>query len=223
MPVDALAEILSNTRLAPDYNVVTFRAPQIAALAAPGQFVMVRCAQGLDPVLRRPFSIFEHVRDPEGRLVGLRRHDPADVAVPDALDGRVGVLHGVGVPVVQAMVARPPQRPLLGGREPAERQDELEHPGRLVGPVGEVAVVAAGDEEHPHPEGDEQELPVGPPDAREDRQHRDEVDEGERDGRHRAEALGGQSVRVGGQRVPLDGARPVPVVGVGRERAMAGH
>jgi dihydroorotate dehydrogenase electron transfer subunit len=71
MPVDALAEILSNTRLAPDYNVVTFRAPQIAGLAAPGQFVMVRCAQGLDPVLRRPFSIFEHVRDPEGRLVGL--------------------------------------------------------------------------------------------------------------------------------------------------------
>src|SRR4051812_36898556 len=54
MPLDVLAEILSNTPLAPDYNVVTFRAPQIAEAAAPGQFVMVRCAQGLDPVLRRP-------------------------------------------------------------------------------------------------------------------------------------------------------------------------
>lgn len=71
MPVDVLAEILSNTRLAPDYNVVTFRAPAIAEQAAPGQFVMVRCAQGLDPILRRPFSIFEHVRDSEGRIVGL--------------------------------------------------------------------------------------------------------------------------------------------------------
>jgi dihydroorotate dehydrogenase electron transfer subunit len=32
---------------------------------------MVRCAQGLDPLLRRPFSIFEHVRDREGRVTGL--------------------------------------------------------------------------------------------------------------------------------------------------------
>jgi len=71
MPLDILAEILSNRLLAPDYNVVTFSAPQIAEQAAPGQFVMVRCADGLDPILRRPFSIFEHVRDASGRIIGL--------------------------------------------------------------------------------------------------------------------------------------------------------
>ena len=33
------------------------RAPEIAALAQPGQFVMVRCGQGYDMLLRRPLSI----------------------------------------------------------------------------------------------------------------------------------------------------------------------
>jgi dihydroorotate dehydrogenase electron transfer subunit len=103
MPVDVLSEILSNTRLAPDYNVVTFRAPQIAALAEPGQFVMVRCAQGLDPVLRRPFSIFEHVRDTDGRIVGLsilnKRVGAGTSRLYDARPGdRLSVLGPLGRP-----------------------------------------------------------------------------------------------------------------------------
>ena len=71
MPVDVLAEVMSNTPLAPDYNVITVAAPAIAERAAPGQFVMIRTAAGLDPLLRRPFSIFEHVRDDDGRLTGI--------------------------------------------------------------------------------------------------------------------------------------------------------
>jgi dihydroorotate dehydrogenase electron transfer subunit len=71
MPVDVLAEVVSNTPLAPDYNVVTLTAPAIADRADPGQFVMIRTAAGLDPLLRRPFSIFEHVRDGQGRLTGI--------------------------------------------------------------------------------------------------------------------------------------------------------
>lgn len=71
MPVDELAEVVSNTRLAPDYNVVTFAAPAIAEHAGPGQFVMVKTAAGLDPLLRRPFSIFEHVRDDRGNLTAI--------------------------------------------------------------------------------------------------------------------------------------------------------
>ncbi|MEO8482542.1 MAG: dihydroorotate dehydrogenase electron transfer subunit [Acidobacteriota bacterium] len=105
MPVDVLAEILSNTRLAPDYNVVTFRAPQIADMAAPGQFVMVRCAQGLDPMLRRPFSIFEHVRDAEGRIVGLsilnKRVGAGTSRLYDVTAGeRLSVLGPLGRPFV---------------------------------------------------------------------------------------------------------------------------
>lgn len=71
MPVDILAEVVSNTRLAPDYNVVALAAPGIAEQAAPGQFVMVKAATGLDPLLRRPFSIFEHLRDAGGALGGI--------------------------------------------------------------------------------------------------------------------------------------------------------
>ena len=71
MPVDVLAEVVANTPLAPDYNVLTLAAPAIAKHAAPGQFVMIRTAAGLDPLLRRPFSIFEHVRAADGRLVGI--------------------------------------------------------------------------------------------------------------------------------------------------------
>jgi dihydroorotate dehydrogenase electron transfer subunit len=71
MPVDVLAEVTSNTRLAADYNVITFRAPAIVEQAAPGQFVMVKTSTGLDPLLRRPFSIFEHVRNGSGEAVGF--------------------------------------------------------------------------------------------------------------------------------------------------------
>jgi dihydroorotate dehydrogenase electron transfer subunit len=71
MPVDVLAEVVSNTRLAPDYNVVTLAAPAVAERAGPGQFVMVKTSEGLDPLLRRPFSIFEHTRDSRGHLTGI--------------------------------------------------------------------------------------------------------------------------------------------------------
>jgi dihydroorotate dehydrogenase electron transfer subunit len=71
MPVEVLAEVTDNIRLAPDYNVVRFKAPAIAAVATPGQFVMVKTSDGLDPLLRRPFSIFEHTRDERGTLTGL--------------------------------------------------------------------------------------------------------------------------------------------------------
>lgn len=70
MPADVEARVLSNTRLSPDYNVIALAAPGIAAAAAPGQFVMVKPGRGLDPLLRRPFSVFEVLRD-GGRVTGL--------------------------------------------------------------------------------------------------------------------------------------------------------
>lgn len=71
MPVDIPAAVISNTRLTPDYNVLALAAPGIATRAAPGQFVMVKTTPGLDPLLRRPFSIFEILRDAEGTPVGI--------------------------------------------------------------------------------------------------------------------------------------------------------
>jgi len=66
MPVDVVATVLDNTQLADDYNVLRLAAPEIAAQAAPGQFVMVKPAAGVDPLLRRPFSVFEVIRDEHG-------------------------------------------------------------------------------------------------------------------------------------------------------------
>jgi dihydroorotate dehydrogenase electron transfer subunit len=70
MPVDVEARVISNTRLSHDYNVIALAAPDIAANAAPGQFVMVRMAEGSAPLLRRPFSVFEVLRS-NGRIEGL--------------------------------------------------------------------------------------------------------------------------------------------------------
>jgi dihydroorotate dehydrogenase electron transfer subunit len=65
-PVDVRADVLANTRLSADYNVLVLAAPSIAAAAEPGQFVMVRTTEGTDPLLRRPFSVFEVLREPDG-------------------------------------------------------------------------------------------------------------------------------------------------------------
>jgi dihydroorotate dehydrogenase electron transfer subunit len=70
MPVDVEARVISNTRLSPDYNVLALAAPEIGAATAPGQFVMVKPGRGGDPLLRRPFSVFEVLRS-NGRVTGL--------------------------------------------------------------------------------------------------------------------------------------------------------
>jgi dihydroorotate dehydrogenase electron transfer subunit len=71
MPIDVAAAVLSNRRLSSDYNVIALGAPAIATETAPGQFVMIKPASGLDPMLRRPFSVFEVLRDASGRPIGL--------------------------------------------------------------------------------------------------------------------------------------------------------
>lgn len=71
MPVDIDAAVVSNTRLSDDYSVVALAAPAIASLAQPGQFVMVKPSRGMDPLLRRPFSIFEILRDGSGVPTGI--------------------------------------------------------------------------------------------------------------------------------------------------------
>src|SRR3954471_21149856 len=71
MPVDIDAAVIENRRLSADYNVLSLAAPEIAARAQPGQFVMLRTSGGNDPLLRRPFSIFEILRDGSGAPIGV--------------------------------------------------------------------------------------------------------------------------------------------------------
>jgi dihydroorotate dehydrogenase electron transfer subunit len=71
MPVDVDAKVLANNRLSDDYNVLALAAPEIAARVQPGQFVMLKPGRGVEPLLRRPFSVFEVLRDIEGEAVGI--------------------------------------------------------------------------------------------------------------------------------------------------------
>ena len=71
MLVDVDAAVLSNTRLSEDYSVLALAAPAIAEAARPGQFVMLKTSRGMDPLLRRPFSIFEVLRDGSGTPTGI--------------------------------------------------------------------------------------------------------------------------------------------------------
>jgi len=105
MPVDVSAEVISNTRLSSHYNVLALGAPEIAARTEPGQFVMVKTARGFDPMLRRPFSVFEILRDADGRVVGLsllnKRVGAGTTRLYDARPGdRIGCLGPLGRPFV---------------------------------------------------------------------------------------------------------------------------
>jgi dihydroorotate dehydrogenase electron transfer subunit len=71
VPVEVPAEVIANTRLSSDYNVIALAAPEIARLARPGQFVMIKPSNRLDPLLRRPFSIFECLRHDDGQPRGI--------------------------------------------------------------------------------------------------------------------------------------------------------
>jgi dihydroorotate dehydrogenase electron transfer subunit len=51
------ATVLFNTKLAPGYYRVGLTCSQHYSQAKPGQFIMLRFAERLDPLLRRPFSI----------------------------------------------------------------------------------------------------------------------------------------------------------------------
>ena len=51
------AEIVFNKKIAPHTYLIGLSSSEVVAAARPGQFVMVRVRSGIDPLLRRPFSI----------------------------------------------------------------------------------------------------------------------------------------------------------------------
>src|SRR2546428_4710719 len=103
MPVDVAADVIANRALSREYSVLALAAPAIAAAAAPGQFVMIKAGTGADPLLRRPFSVFEVLRDAQGTAIGLtilsKRIGPSTALIYDARPGAsVGCLGPLGRP-----------------------------------------------------------------------------------------------------------------------------
>src|SRR5260370_7283588 len=97
MPIDVAAEVTANRPLSADYNVLALAAPAIAAASAPGQFVMVKIGSspliGNDPLLRRPFSVFEVIRTADGAPIGItllnKRIDPPTPPISPAPPGQI--------------------------------------------------------------------------------------------------------------------------------------
>ena len=105
MPFDVDAEVLTNTRLSSDYNLLSLAAPEIARALLPGQFVMVKPTPGLEPLLRRPFSVFEIIRDGADRHLGVsllnKRVGVGTGLLYDAKAGvRIGCVGPLGRPFV---------------------------------------------------------------------------------------------------------------------------
>ena len=57
------AEIVEHREVLPGTHLLTLREPGIAQSAQPGQFVMLKTGDGLDPLLRRPFSICGRIQE----------------------------------------------------------------------------------------------------------------------------------------------------------------
>jgi dihydroorotate dehydrogenase electron transfer subunit len=66
MLFDVDAAVIENRRLSEHYSVLVLEAPAIAAATEPGQFVMLKPTRSTDPLLRRPFSVFEVIRNADG-------------------------------------------------------------------------------------------------------------------------------------------------------------
>ena len=112
MPFDVSAPVVANTALSDDYNVLALAAPQVARAARAGQFLMVKTGTGHDPLLRRPFSVFEILRDASGSATGVsilvKRIGPSTRLLYDAKVGdTVACLGPLGQPftVVDAPTA----------------------------------------------------------------------------------------------------------------------
>jgi dihydroorotate dehydrogenase electron transfer subunit len=58
-----MSTVISNNEVLPGVYLLWAEAPEIAALARPGQYVMVRCGEGHEMILRRPLSIHQIYQD----------------------------------------------------------------------------------------------------------------------------------------------------------------
>lgn len=65
----AIATLQHREEVAPGHYVLYLQCPEIAQVARPGQFVHLRVAPSLDPLLRRPFSVM--LADPSGGQIRL--------------------------------------------------------------------------------------------------------------------------------------------------------
>jgi dihydroorotate dehydrogenase electron transfer subunit len=65
------AVVLSQRPLAHETYVVRLHCPEVASRIRPGQFFMIRPQGGTDPMLGRPFALYDTILDEQGQPVGF--------------------------------------------------------------------------------------------------------------------------------------------------------
>lgn len=110
------SRVIENVRVGERHFRIALEAPPIADSVRPGQFVMVRVAQGRDPLLRRPFAVYsvgdgviELLYRIVGRgttiLSGVRAGDSLSLLgpmgtpfeIPDSVERALVVAGGIGI------------------------------------------------------------------------------------------------------------------------------
>lgn len=69
--VQTSAPVVANRPLARDTYLIRLEAPEIARRIRPGQFVMLRIDAGSDPLLGRPFALYDTYLDAHGEPAGI--------------------------------------------------------------------------------------------------------------------------------------------------------
>jgi dihydroorotate dehydrogenase electron transfer subunit len=70
-PQQRTVDVTENVRLARDTYRIRLASPEIAAAICPGQFVMLRLPGVNDPLLGRPFALYDTVLDAAGRTIAF--------------------------------------------------------------------------------------------------------------------------------------------------------
>ncbi len=125
------AEIVEQCRLARDTYRIRLHAPELAALITPGQFVMLRCPELRDPLLGRPFALYDTIDDRDGR--------PAHVDIVYLLKGKLTHL----LPKRSAGQELEVWGPLGNGFVPPSR---AQHAVFVAGGIGQTPFVALAKE-----------------------------------------------------------------------------
>ena len=117
-PIDVEATVIANRQLSRDYNVLTLSAAEVGARTTPGQFVMVRPSDMADTLLRRPFSVFEILRDTRGTPTAItllnKRAGRTTNRLYEAEPGdRIACLGPLGTPYT--LVAAPQEAWMVAG------------------------------------------------------------------------------------------------------------
>ena len=68
--LDATAQVVSQERVAHHTYRLRLRCPEIAERIRPGQFFMLRDPAGVDPLLGRPFAVYDTFEE-DGRPAGV--------------------------------------------------------------------------------------------------------------------------------------------------------